>query len=249
MMMKNKVLALFLIAGMCTVTVSTRIAEAQAEAQAAAPSTCNQCENGEQCSKCMATDSVVLCGKCGHDKASKACCNDDCEKCDKCGLHADSPLCCNVPQGYAGKDMCTKCGFEAGTKECCQGDCKTCGMQHRSPMCCRLTSEGCKNGAHCAKCMAANEVVLCGKCGHDNGSKECCNDGCVKCEKCGLHAGSPLCCKVDASMAGKDMCTKCGHEAGSEACCSDGCDTCSTCGMHKGSQLCCQLIEKEDQGN
>lgn len=84
-------------------------------------------------------------------------------------------------------------------------------------------------------------ITLCGACGHDKGSAQCCSDECESCEKCGLHVGSDLCCAVSEDLKGKDMCASCGHAAGSEECCSDECESCEKCGLHVGSPLCCKL--------
>jgi hypothetical protein len=84
-------------------------------------------------------------------------------------------------------------------------------------------------------------MVLCGKCGHEKGSAQCCADDCETCAICGLHVGSQLCCKVAEEFRGNDMCLKCGHIAGSDECCKDGCVICTKCGLHEGSPLCCKL--------
>lgn len=89
-------------------------------------------------------------------------------------------------------------------------------------------------------------MVLCGKCGHQKGSAECCKDECIICSTCGLHSGSTLCCKVAEEFRGQDMCMLCGHVADSDACCKDGCEICEKCKLHKGSPLCCKLTDGDD---
>ncbi len=40
------------------------------------------------------------------------------------------------------------------------------------------------------------EMMLCGECGMEKGSKGCCDPAAMHCEKCGMIKGSPGCCKA-----------------------------------------------------
>ena len=93
---------------------------------------------------------------------------------------------------------------------------------------------------------AVSAKTLCGDCGHEKDTEECCAEGCETCDGCGLHKGSDLCCAVSDELKGKDMCASCGHEAGTEACCAEDCETCDHCGLHEGAPLCCKLPHGED---
>ena len=89
-------------------------------------------------------------------------------------------------------------------------------------------------------------AALCGDCGHEKGTDDCCADDCEKCESCDLHKGSTLCCKELGDAAGKDLCTSCGHETDSDKCCAEGAEKCESCDLHKGSALCCKLENAEE---
>ena len=83
---------------------------------------------------------------------------------------------------------------------------------------------------------------ICGACGTEKGSEECCNESVSKCELCGKNKGSLLCCvELADAVVGKDLCGKCGHVSGSEACCAEDAEKCADCGLAKGSALCCKL--------
>ena len=84
-------------------------------------------------------------------------------------------------------------------------------------------------------------AILCGSCGHEQGTDECCAEGAEVCADCELHKGSALCCKELGDAAGQDLCTGCGQVKGSEACCSEDGTECEKCGLHAGSPLCCKL--------
>lgn len=117
-------------------------------------------------------------------------------------------------------------------------------------------SLGCTNSAPPetatnSEASAGDDVAgkLCGDCGDEKGSSDCCSESAAKCDGCGMNEGSKLCCvELDASVAGKDMCGSCGHAAGSESCCVEGAEKCE-CGMAKGSPLCCKLKDEAHEGH
>ena len=85
-------------------------------------------------------------------------------------------------------------------------------------------------------------ATLCGKCGTEKGSDDCCAADAEKCASCGLTKGSILCCvELDPSVAGQDLCGKCGQVDGSDSCCDENAEKCESCGLAKGSPLCCKL--------
>ena len=86
----------------------------------------------------------------------------------------------------------------------------------------------------------ATSGILCGKCGHDKGSSECCKEDSEMCASCNLHKESVLCCKLTGDFAGKDFCAKCGQVAEGEHSCEEGAEVCAKCNLHKGSPLCCK---------
>ncbi len=49
--------------------------------------------------------------------------------------------------------------------------------------------------AFAASCGSEAEAKLCGDCGQEKGTAECCAEGAEKCPNCNKHKGSPGCCK------------------------------------------------------
>ncbi len=78
-----------------------------------------------------------------------------------------------------------------------------------------LTMSACCSGGRCEGVPgAAEEIVLCAKCGEEKGTDACCAPKAEKCTKCGEVKGTEKCCAPPV-----EKCTKCGLEKGSAQCC------------------------------
>jgi hypothetical protein len=83
----------------------------------------------------------MLCGKCGHLKATDECCQKEAIRCGDCGMIKGSPGCCNMQEAGKDLELCTRCGAVKGSDDCCPKDmrqCKKCGLAEGSPGCCNI---------------------------------------------------------------------------------------------------------------